>query len=372
MLKLKTYIGVIAIVLSAIFQANAETVSQKEASHRAAIFFNSLNGRYMAPPKLVYNGKRLTTDRLFTPFYVYNNPSGGFVIISAENKAFPILAYSQVDSFSPDRMGPALKALLSCYAKEIEYIRYDDRIPEEAIKAWTHFPEYVYQLLNRPYLATDPMITPEESKETIQAIYNSDDAEQYLSTIYTPGQWQEIINDELESRKSVAIGFPDSKGFPTGVVHGHKGDYYRIELDGRNNALMRLNATEFISAPQIASVGKLPDLAIDTEEDLPFAFYDSFIAEQEMQKQAEQARIDNLTERQEPLLRSIGAGHFDIYFPENITLARVYNLSGAMVERFTYKNTDTGHLDISIHPSGFYVVIFQGESGRNYSLKLWR
>jgi hypothetical protein len=60
-----------------------ETVSQKQASYIAQQFFNAAHRQVMAKPKLVYNGKRLTTDHLFSPFYVYNHSTGGFVIISA-------------------------------------------------------------------------------------------------------------------------------------------------------------------------------------------------------------------------------------------------------------------------------------------------
>ncbi|MDE6010724.1 MAG: Spi family protease inhibitor, partial [Muribaculaceae bacterium] len=67
----------------------AETVSQKQAKELAQKFFDQAYHERTAPVSLVYNGKKLTTDRLFTPFYVYNQPRGGFVMISAENKAFP-------------------------------------------------------------------------------------------------------------------------------------------------------------------------------------------------------------------------------------------------------------------------------------------
>ena len=80
-------------VLGGTVSAHAETVSQRQAKHIAQQFFNAAYGRVMGEPKLVYNGRRLTTNSLFPPFYVYNLQAGGFVVISAENKAFPILGY---------------------------------------------------------------------------------------------------------------------------------------------------------------------------------------------------------------------------------------------------------------------------------------
>ena len=130
--------------------AEAETVSRKQALQLATAFFNQAAGRVQAPPRLVYDGRRLTTDRLFAPFYVFNQPAGGFVIISAENKTFPILGYSLKENFDPETMGDAGRALLAGYAREIEMIRYDSRVPEQAIAAWTDFPAYVASLLEAP------------------------------------------------------------------------------------------------------------------------------------------------------------------------------------------------------------------------------
>lgn len=84
--------------------AHAETVSRKEANSIAGTFFNAAYGEVTAPPQMVWNGRQLTTDRLFSPIYVYNSPKGGYVIISGENKAYPILAYSKVRKFDKDKI----------------------------------------------------------------------------------------------------------------------------------------------------------------------------------------------------------------------------------------------------------------------------
>lgn len=136
-----------ALSLCGIQSVQAETVSQKEASRLAEAFFNTSAGQVMGKPKLVYNGKNLTTNRLFSPFYVYNHPKGGFVIIAADNKALPVLGYSLKETFSPDNIDESTKELLTEYAKDIEYIRYDSRVPDEAIAAWTGIPGYLHSLL---------------------------------------------------------------------------------------------------------------------------------------------------------------------------------------------------------------------------------
>ena len=106
---MKIRIGIISAILGAVglfpVVIKGETVSQKQAMGIAQTFFNTLYGEVTAPPKFVWNGRQLTTDRLFNPFYIYNSPKGGFVIISAENKAYPILAYGKNTAFSRDQLG---------------------------------------------------------------------------------------------------------------------------------------------------------------------------------------------------------------------------------------------------------------------------
>ena len=153
----KTILTFLAAI--SIFSMKAETVSQKQAQQQAQLFFNEAAGRVTPPPKLVYNGRRLTTDRLFNPFYIYNNSLGGFVIISAENKAYPILGYSLKDKFDPDGIGETELALLKSYASEIELVRYDSQPVESAVKAWQDYAGYVDSIIKAKYEATDPKIS---------------------------------------------------------------------------------------------------------------------------------------------------------------------------------------------------------------------
>lgn len=130
--------------------AYAETVGQKEAKAMAQKFFNESKNYVTAPVSYVYNGKNLTNQKLFTPFYVFNSPSGGFVVISAENKAFPILGYSLSVPFDKDRMTPMVEEILTDFSRDIEMIRYDSRIPTAAMEQWFTYPEVVFDMLKNP------------------------------------------------------------------------------------------------------------------------------------------------------------------------------------------------------------------------------
>lgn len=129
---------------------HAETIGQKEAKAMAQKFFNESRNYVTPPVTYVYNGKDLTTQRLFTPFYIFNSPAGGFVVVSAENKAFPILAYSLKEKFDKDKMTPMVKDVLSDFSRDIEMIRYDTRIPSDAIEQWATYPEVVFDMLKNP------------------------------------------------------------------------------------------------------------------------------------------------------------------------------------------------------------------------------
>ena len=365
-----SYIFTLLAVMAASLPVSAETVSQKQASKLAQTFFNAANGRVMAKPKLVYNGKRLTTRNLFSPFYVYNHPAGGFVIISAENKAFPILGYSLKDNFNPDEMGDATKALLTEYARHIEYIRYDSRIPEEAIEAWTNFPQYLDNLLEATYDATDPTFTMEEASERIDAIETSDRIYDLSSDIFTPSQWQSMVDEELKSAGSVALGLVGDKLTSPAIIHGHKGDYYRIELDSRNNWLMRLMATEFLSTGQVADLGNPIRIEMPEEEDIPFALHDEFIAQTAAEEEARLDMFDELLHPSSPVVRYIGGGHYQITLPAEVMMARIYNLQGAMVDQLTFRGSDTAVIKLDRQPSGFYMLLLNDVNGRPYGLKL--
>ena len=90
---------ILTMALSAVSSVFAEVVPQKQAMQLAQNFFNTMYGTVTGRPKLVWNGRELTTNRLFTPFYTYNSPKGGYVTISADSKAYPVLSYSRTAEF---------------------------------------------------------------------------------------------------------------------------------------------------------------------------------------------------------------------------------------------------------------------------------
>lgn len=363
---------IIALIALTSFSLRAETVSQKEAKEIASKFFNAAHGQLMAEPKLVYNGRRLTTGSYFAPFYVYNLPVGGFVVISAENKAFPILGYSLSDSFSPDEMGPKLKSLLTLYARHIENVRYDSTVPEIAIEAWENIPAYIDNLLSAKYDATDPQTLPEDALGELAFLASREDAAGSASATYTPEQWMEMIDSELLSKPDVPLGIVDDKGMFATIVYGRKGDMYRILLDKRDKSLWRLMPTEIVSAGQLAVFGNPPVIEENMEEELPFSFYDDFIANIESEEKAKRAVIENTVINDSPIVQWHGSGHYSVTLPEEVKSMRVYSLDGSLVQRDAFRETNVANVELTQNPTGFYFAVFFGESGRPYPVKLFR
>ncbi|MDE6717020.1 MAG: Spi family protease inhibitor [Muribaculaceae bacterium] len=303
-----------AAMLTIPFSSFSETVSQKEASRVAQTFFNTLYGEVTAPAKLIWNGKQLTTDRLFSPFYVYNSPKGGFVMVSAENKAYPILAYSRSETFNRERLGEEENDLLKEYARQIELIRYDSRIPTSALHAWQNLPQYLDRIVVNPYATSEFNNLSEEGKERLERI------------------------------------------------------------DRRNGWVAMPAAVEFsIYDPSLYRDITLDDLLEERdEEEIPFSFYEDFIAAIRAENYTREAALEELISPSRPVVTSLGGAHFTILFPEPVRMLRVYGLNGALGTEKYFRDTQTVNVDLSALAPGFYAGLVLGESGKIYGFKLYR
>lgn len=294
-------------------RALAETVSQKEAMRVAQTFFNTLYGEVTAPPKLVWNGRQLTTDRLFNPFYIYNSPKGGFVIISAENKAYPVLAYSRENIFSREKLGDDENELLKQYAREVELIRYDSRVPTSAVDSWQNMPAYIDRIIRNPYNASEFYNLSEERREKIESI----------------------------DRRNGWIVMPTAVEF----VLFNPGDYRDLTLD---------------------------DLLEEEPEDIPFSFYEDFLETVRLENVAREMELEEMLAPTKPIVKSLGGGHFEITFPETVRMMRVYGMNGSLGTERYFRETPVVNVDISALVPGFYAGLVLSDSGKIYSFKLYR
>ncbi len=133
----------IIIILAVLLSGNigAKKVDKGEA-HRAASAFitHSLPQlRGSLEPELIYtatgeksNGLR---SGIYPLFYIFNIPDNrGFVIISGDDTAIPVLAYSDKGSFKTEQMPENLSNRLILYEKEINHIITNNFTPSEYIQ----------------------------------------------------------------------------------------------------------------------------------------------------------------------------------------------------------------------------------------------
>lgn len=299
-------------VLTSIQNGKAENVTQKQAMQLAQTFFNQIYGEVVVSPKLDWNGRQLTTDRLFAPFYIYNHPRGGFVIIPADSKAYPIIGYSKTGKFDRSKLNDQETELLKKYAREIELIRYDSRIPQNALYAWQNLPLYVNKILNNPYNTPEFESLTEQQKENLE------------------------------------------------------------EIDRRNNAIMLPSAVEFqLYDPDLYREYTLDDVTAEQEE-IPFKFFEDFINEIKTEQSMRLAELDEIISPTKPVIVSTTGAHYTIRFPQNINLVRIYNMQGMRVMERSFKDSDLINLDISSLPAGFYAMLALGDDGHIYGIKLYR
>ena len=292
--------------------AHAETVSRKEANSIAGTFFNAAYGEVTAPPQMVWNGRQLTTDRLFSPIYVYNSPKGGYVIISGENKAYPILAYSKVRKFDKDKISDDEKEVLKTYAREIELIRYDPRIPAKAMEAWRNIPEYISAVLASPYDSDEYRALGEERKDMLESLARSG------NQILMPSAVEFSLYD------------PDA--------------YRELTLDDVTAA----------------------------DDEIPFKFYEDFIREVSRENRERDIKLEEIISPSRPVVKALGGGHFEISFPENIRMMRIYTIGGMQMMEKYYKETSLMNIDMSVLGPGYYIGLALADSGNVFGFKLYR
>ena len=63
---------------------------------------------------------RMRSGNSYAPYYIFNNEEGGFVIVSGDDCATPILGYSIEGNIDPNNLPIQLQELLDAYAEEIQ------------------------------------------------------------------------------------------------------------------------------------------------------------------------------------------------------------------------------------------------------------
>ena len=98
---------IIMFVLAAGIAAQAGNVTKQAAARKATAFLN-----------LKSESQLQLLDCGYETMYLFAIQDGGFVVVSADNRVQPILAYSRLSGINPQRMPKNLKGWLDSYDKQ--------------------------------------------------------------------------------------------------------------------------------------------------------------------------------------------------------------------------------------------------------------
>jgi len=112
-----------AILLASVL-CSAESVSLTRAESVAKTFFGgSATKASDIKVKLVWDGGDAAVRSAEPAFYVFENEAGGWVIVSGEDAAAPVLGYSESGSFVTEKMPSQVSSWFDGYKRQVAYLR---------------------------------------------------------------------------------------------------------------------------------------------------------------------------------------------------------------------------------------------------------
>ena len=145
---MKKFLGLILVFVAAANSAFAKPVNTTVAMQVAENFYKQTTRNDVNTIALVYTANSLKGTALY---YVYNINSG-FVIITADDAAQPVIGYSTEGNFVIPAAGTTIAGWLKKRGEEVSYIQ-EKNIQADAVitQKWTH---YISNASNRQYNST--------------------------------------------------------------------------------------------------------------------------------------------------------------------------------------------------------------------------
>lgn len=116
----------------------AAPLTPEEALSRVSeVGLKKVSSKAKAGTKLVYTSK---TENGLNGAYLYNLASGGYIVLSADDIAYPLLGYSDQGSINLSEMSPELKWWLEEYSRQIEWAVSRNLSPAKTVgydESWT-------------------------------------------------------------------------------------------------------------------------------------------------------------------------------------------------------------------------------------------
>ena len=156
----KNYLLILLFVFSIISNTYAQNVSLDRAKRIGEMFVKESTS--LGKERDVINSALSHTFKSSdsTPsIYVFNVDGGGFVVVSAEEKVKPILAYSTNGSFDVENMAPGFNFTLTSYQDEIEFVRKNNIAATDDIKKEWSMVESKGRITENRSAGVGPLLT---------------------------------------------------------------------------------------------------------------------------------------------------------------------------------------------------------------------
>jgi Peptidase C10 family. len=132
---MKKAIFTILMALLCINVLQAKHVDVQQAQKLALLFSEASTGMRSTGANLAYTA---TTDREIACFYVFAMQPKGFIIVSADDRAKPILAYSEESNFNPNFIPEGLMTFFDNYKAGIAHVIKENLEQSEKAKQDWH------------------------------------------------------------------------------------------------------------------------------------------------------------------------------------------------------------------------------------------
>ena len=133
-------IVILIFILLISLSAGAKSVSEQDALAIAKSFIssNTLTRSGSTELTLVWTGQSENTKSLTdAPYYIYNVDNGGFVMVSGDTKAEPVLAYSNERNFKVAGMPANVAFWMDEMKSHIENLRTMNNVANPSIEEWS-------------------------------------------------------------------------------------------------------------------------------------------------------------------------------------------------------------------------------------------
>ena len=121
------------ILIFAALATQAGTVDSTTARNVASTFLSS-RGVPTSAENLILVRTVLNDDLGVAALYMFNNPSGGYVIVSGSDCSAPIIAYSFDSQIDPRSIPPAFAGYIAEQARAISYVQNNAILPTKKIR----------------------------------------------------------------------------------------------------------------------------------------------------------------------------------------------------------------------------------------------